>query len=156
VGYLGKELVLSNIISPRISNYVKIIPLLLSLLGVVLALGVYDYISFSLKLFRIRGLVENAGILKFYYMGYIFINSAWQFNYVINHFFTLTVLNFAHLVTYRVIDRGLLEIIGPNGILRVLIRLTQNISNFQSGMVFNYVLIMIIFLVLLLSGYGSF
>ena len=122
----------------------------------MLALGVYDYISFSLKLFRIRGLVENAGILKFYYMGYIFINSAWQFNYVINHFFTLTVLNFAHLVTYRVIDRGLLEIIGPNGILRVLIRLTQNISNFQSGMVFNYVLIMIIFLVLLLSGYGSF
>lgn len=55
------------------------------------------------------------------------------------------LLNFAHLVTYRVLDRGLLEIMGPRGIAGVLIKLTQNISYYQSGMVFNYVLIMALF-----------
>lgn len=89
-----------------------------------------------------------------YYMVYTFFNSAWQFNYVINHFIVLNILNFSHLVTYRVIDRGLLEIIGPNGVSRLLIKLTQKISNLQSGMVFNYVLIMIVFLGLFISGYG--
>nr|YP_001633646.1 NADH dehydrogenase subunit 5 [Negombata magnifica]CAM06611.1 NADH dehydrogenase subunit 5 [Negombata magnifica] len=160
VGYFGKELILSNIIPPIISNSVKVVPLLLSLLGALLAFVVYDYISLKLKFIRIRGLVEKAEwrglMLDLYYMVYTFFNSAWQFNYVINHFIVLNILNFAHLVTYRIIDRGLLEIIGPNGISRLLIRLTQKISNLQSGMVFNYVLIMIIFTALFISGYRYF
>ena len=55
------------------------------------------------------------------------------------------LLNFAHLVTYRVLDRGLLEMMGPRGITGALIRLTQNISYYQSGMVFNYALITTLF-----------
>ena len=160
VGYLGKELMLSNIVFPIIGSFVKIVPLLLSLLGGLLAFMVYDYFSLKYKFIRIRGLVENAGLmgrmLDFYYMVYTFFNSAWQFNYVINSFLVFNILNFAHLVTYRVIDRGLLEIIGPIGISGLLIRLTQNISNLQSGMVFNYVLIMIIFTVLFISGHRCF
>ena len=37
VGYFGKELILSNIISPVIPNYVNMAPLLLSLFGALLA-----------------------------------------------------------------------------------------------------------------------
>lgn len=152
MGYFGKELLLSNIIPPIILNSVKIVPLLLSLLGGLLAFTVYDYISLKLEFLR-----RKAGRgLDLYYMVYTFFNSAWQFNYVINHFIVFKILNFAHLVTYRVIDRGLLEVIGPNGVSRLLIGLTQKISNFQSGMVFNYVLIMIIFLALFISGYRCF
>ena len=121
---------------------------------------VYDYFSLKYKIIKIRDLVENAGlmgrVLDFYYMVYTFFNSAWQFNYVINSFIVFNIMNFAHLVTYRVIDRGVLEVAGPYGASRLLIRLTQNISNFQSGMVFNYVLIMIISTVLLISAQRSF
>lgn len=155
VGYLGKELLLSNIIPPIIFNSVKIVPLLLSLLGGLLAFMIYDYISLKLEFLRRRTGFGGIG-LDIYYIVYTFFNTAWQFNYVINHFIVLKILNFAHLVTYRVIDRGLLEVIGPNGISRLLIGLTQKISNFQSGMVFNYVLIMIIFMVLFISGYRGF
>lgn len=35
---------------------------------------------------------------------------------------------------------------------RVFVHLTQNISNMQSGMVFNYALIMIVFTALFISG----
>ena len=155
VGYFGKELLLSNIISPIIFNSVKVVPLVLSLLGGLLAFMVYDYISFKLEILRRKVGLGKRG-LDLYYKVYTFFNSAWQFNYVINHFVVFRILNFAHLVTYRVIDRGLLEIIGPNGISRLLIELTQKISNFQSGMVFNYVLIMIVFMALFISGYRFF
>ena len=87
-----------------------------------------------------------------FHVAYTFFNSAWQFNYVINHFIVSNVWKFGHLVTYRIIDRGILETIGPKGISKVLISLTQTISNYQSGMVFNYALIMIIFTTFFISG----
>ena len=43
VGYLGKEIVLSNVMSPIVANSVKIIPLLFSLLGAMLSFVVYCF-----------------------------------------------------------------------------------------------------------------
>jgi NADH-ubiquinone oxidoreductase chain 5 len=90
--------------------------------------------------------------MKVRHMVYTFFNSAWQFNYIINHFLINNIWKFGHLIAYRIIDRGILEIIGPRGISRILIRLTQNISDLQSGMVFNYALTMIVFTTLFLLG----
>ena len=83
---------------------------------------------------------------------YTFFNSAWQFNYIINNFFVNYIWKFGHLITYRIIDRGVLEIIGPRGAAQLLIRSTQRVSNLQSGTVFNYVLIMIVFTSLFIFG----
>ena len=151
VGYLGKEIILSNVVSPIISNLVKVVPLLLSLLGALLAFIVYNNVIVTEYKLNI-----NVEIIQFIrnlcHAAYTFFNSAWQFNYIINHFFVNNIWKFGHLITYRIIDRGILEIIGPRGISNVLIKLTQVISNFQSGMVFNYALIMIVFTALFLSG----
>uniref|UniRef100_A0AAU8HN85 NADH-ubiquinone oxidoreductase chain 5 n=1 Tax=Porifera sp. TaxID=3140030 RepID=A0AAU8HN85_9METZ len=147
VGYLAKEIALSNIVSPIISNSVKIIPLLLSLFGALLAFMLYN----SIRNWNSFGLTMSIGS-KIYHIIYTFFNSAWQFNYIINHFIISNIWKFGHLITYRIIDRGILETIGPRGIARVLIKLTQNISKFQSGMVFNYALIMIVFTTLFISG----
>ena len=49
-----------------------------------------------------------------------------------------------HTATYRSIDRGLLEWVGPTGLVRVGIRLTQQISNGQVYLP-NYALIMVVF-----------
>nr|YP_009020820.1 NADH dehydrogenase subunit 5 [Polymastia littoralis]AHM12901.1 NADH dehydrogenase subunit 5 [Polymastia littoralis] len=147
VGYLAKEIALSNIVSPIISNSVKIIPLLFSLFGALLAFMIYN----SIINWKSFGLTMSIGS-KFYHIIYTFFNSAWQFNYTINHFIINNIWKFGHLITYRIIDRGILETIGPRGIARVLIKLTQNISKYQSGMVFNYALIMIVFTTLFISG----
>lgn len=45
VGYLGKEFVLSNVMTPIVSNGVKMIPLLFSLLGGSLALFFYVVVA---------------------------------------------------------------------------------------------------------------
>ena len=173
VGYLGKEVILSNVIPPIVSNSIKVVPLILSLSGAFLAFVIYErlvrfsntwYFPINYKKIIVQN-IKNEGlflnltigysggiIVNIYHMVYTFLNSAWQFNYVINHFIVSNIWKFGHLVTYRIIDRGILEIIGPKGISRILIKLTQNISNFQSGMVFNYALIMIVFTTLFLSG----
>ena len=144
VGYIGKEAIISNVIPPIVSNFVKVVPLILSMLGALLAFLGYNG---NLKLVNNR-----IDLMKVYHMVYTFFNSAWQFNYIINHFLVNNIWKFGHLIAYRVIDRGILEIIGPGGISRILIRLTQNISNLQSGMVFNYALTMIVFTTLFLLG----
>ena len=64
------------------------------------------------------------------------------------------MLKFGHLVTYRIIDRGLLEQIGPTGIQGGGIKLMQGMSNLQSGLIFNYVLFLIIFTSLFILGSG--
>ncbi len=130
VGYLAKEAIIPHIINPVVPNYIKILPFVLSLFGI---LGV-------IKINKLLVLI------------YTFFNSAWQFNYIINNFFVNYIWKFGHLITYRVIDRGLLEIIGPKGAIQFLIRSTQKVSNLQSGAVFNYVLIMIVFTSLLIKG----
>nr|YP_010596877.1 NADH dehydrogenase subunit 5 [Cliona patera]WAK85271.1 NADH dehydrogenase subunit 5 [Cliona patera]WAK85285.1 NADH dehydrogenase subunit 5 [Cliona patera]WAK85299.1 NADH dehydrogenase subunit 5 [Cliona patera]WAK85313.1 NADH dehydrogenase subunit 5 [Cliona patera]WAK85327.1 NADH dehydrogenase subunit 5 [Cliona patera] len=173
VGYWGKEVILSNVIPPIVSNSIKAVPLIFSLLGAFLAFVVYDrlvrvsniwYYPINYKKIIAQN-IKNEGLFlnltggysgriigSIYHMVYTFLNSAWQFNYVINHFFVRNIWKFGHLITYRVIDRGILEVIGPRGISRIFIKLTQFISNLQSGMVFNYALIMIVFTTLFLSG----
>jgi NADH-ubiquinone oxidoreductase chain 5 len=45
---------------------------------------------------------------------------------------------FGHNVTYKILDRGLIEYIGPQGIAIVLRDLSKSASNLQSGYIYNY------------------
>lgn len=87
-------------------------------------------------------------------MVYTFLNSGWQFNHVINSFIVSSVWKFGHVVLYRVIDRGVLERVGPRGVANVVRRLTQRISILQSGVVYNYVLIMVVFVILFIVSFS--
>lgn len=66
-------------------------------------------------------------------------------------------MKFGHLVSYRIIDRGLLEIVGPSGLSALLRYLSQRQSRLQSGVIFNYALIFIVFsaVFLCLGGFSS-
>ena len=159
-GYLTKEMILSNVIPPIVSNSIKLIPLLFSLFGAIFAFVIYNNLT-AFKVYRLRDKDlkrdlkhrgSNQVLHYLYHIVYTFLNSAWQFNYIYNHFIVNNIWKFGHLITYRIIDRGILEILGPRGISNILIKLTQSISNLQSGMVFNYALIMIVFTTLFISG----
>ena len=150
VGYLTKEITLSNIVHPIIPNHIKILPIILSLSGGFCALLLYNRLWGYYVLMGAQGKTPYNKTI--YHSIYTFLNSAWQFNYIINHFIIANVWKFGHLISYKVIDRGLLEIIGPRGVSSVIINITQKISNLQSGMIFNYALIMLIFTTLFISG----
>ena len=72
VGYLGKEIVLSNVVSPIVANSAKIIPLLFSLLGGVLAFVIYNF-----SMVYTAWLESRRGILLYIsHSVYTFLNSA--------------------------------------------------------------------------------
>lgn len=117
----------------------KWFPVLLSLLGAFSAFGLYNYLPhyiLNLKM-TFRSL-------------YIFLSNKWHFDSIYNYFFVLPVFYWAHNVSYKVIDRGLLEYVGPVGILQSIKNLTVRVSSLQAGYVYNYALTMFIGSILLL------
>jgi len=43
-----------------------------------------------------------------------------------------------HNITYKILDRGLIEMLGPTGLISILKKGTTSLSSFQSGLVYNY------------------
>nr|YP_001648669.1 NADH dehydrogenase subunit 5 [Igernella notabilis]ABW83949.1 NADH dehydrogenase subunit 5 [Igernella notabilis] len=133
-GFIMKEVLLSNMVTPFINTHTKMIPILFSIVGGVSAFFIYNnFIKYRL-----------------YHVLYTFINSAWQFNYLMNHFLTKSLWKFGYYISYKIVDRGVLEIIGPRGLIRVFTKLTKKLSKLQSGNLFNYAFIMIIFVLIYL------
>nr|WRM53896.1 NADH dehydrogenase subunit 5 [Myriopathidae sp.] len=136
MGYLTKEVIWSfqATLPPIIPISIKLMPVVFSLLGAALAIVLYHYSAYPFS-----ALVSPISLAS-----YTFVYSAWQFNYIINHFLVKSVWRAGHLISYRTLDRGVLELVGPKGISNSMIKLTQEISNLQSGLVFNYALVMLI------------
>nr|QJS34438.1 NADH dehydrogenase subunit 5 [Antipathes cf. dichotoma NB-2020]QJS34638.1 NADH dehydrogenase subunit 5 [Stichopathes abyssicola] len=136
VGYLTKEVIWSfqATLPPIIPISIKLTPVVFSLLGAALAIVLYHYSPYAFS--ALGSAISLAG--------YTFLYSAWQFNYIINHFLVKSVWRAGHLISYRTLDRGVLELVGPKGMSNFMIKLTQGISNLQSGLVFNYALVILI------------
>jgi hypothetical protein len=43
-----------------------------------------------------------------------------------------------HNITYKILDKGLIEMVGPTGLVYLLRKATTSLSSFQSGLVYNY------------------
>ena len=77
VGYFGKEIFLSNVMSPIVTNSVKTVPLLFSLFGGVLAFVVYNfYMVYTAWLEGRRGFLRGNRYLYIGHSVYTFFNSA--------------------------------------------------------------------------------
>lgn len=126
-------------LSPIIPTSIKLMPVIFSLWGAGAAVILYHYSS---RIFKAP--TSPVGLA-----GYTFLYSAWQFNYIINHFLVQNVWRLGHLITYRAFDKGILELIGPKGISKFVITLTQGLSKIQSGLITTYALSLFIALGLL-------
>ncbi|BFJ44961.1 NADH dehydrogenase subunit 5 (mitochondrion) [Fimbriaphyllia ancora] len=135
VGYLVKEVAWSFQITspPIVPVFIKLLPVFLSLGGGGLVIVLYFY---SVDFFGVPSFMGR--------IGYTFLYSAWQFNYVFNYFLVKRAWKGGHQISYRTIDKGTLELVGPKGISDFLIWLTRGLSNLQSGQVFNYALVIFI------------
>lgn len=143
VGYLVKEVVWSFQITspPIVSLPIKLLPVSLSLGGAVLVIVLYFY---SVNFFRVPSFMGR--------IGYTFLYSAWQFNYVLNYFLTKKAWKAGHKMSYRTMDKGALELVGPKGISNFMIELARGLSNLQSGLVFNYALVILIGVAIFIWG----
>nr|UKP87853.1 NADH dehydrogenase subunit 5 [Muricella sp. ANT77] len=128
VGYFARNMVFAPGVPPLplVPTVVAIAPVLMSVTGVflVLILRPIYYITCP----RIYG----------------FLFYAWEFDQVVNFYLGSPVWKFGHIVSYRTIDRGVLEIWGPTGIALHIIERTKELSSLQSGLLFNYALMILV------------
>jgi NADH-ubiquinone oxidoreductase chain 5 len=112
-----------------ISYSFKVFPVQLSFLGIIAAYVFYNYNPRVLFLLK-----KNSLGLKIYN----FLNKKWFFDklyqeYIFQYFFL-----FGYLTSYKLIDRGIFEIMGPYGVNYSFPRIGLNLQKLQSGYLYHY------------------
>nr|BAR46001.1 NADH dehydrogenase subunit 5 [Aurelia sp. 3 sensu Dawson et al. (2005)] len=126
---------LNNIIHPIVSSLTKLFPLIMTLIGATIGLNLF---WISKKLWSI--------FLNHYSKRlYQFLVSAWDFDKIISNYITTPAFKFGYKVTFKLFDTGIIEILGPKGLSSKIIKLSSSISSVQSGLLFNYAIIIILF-----------
>lgn len=156
IGYLTKDMIIglgsdfwqgSVYIQPmnfnlldaeHIPQFAKLLPVILSFSGALLSFVLYAYYSSFLYSFKISSLGS-----KFY----TFFNRKWFFDKVYNEIIGQFFLNAAYHYTYKQIDRGLIESVGPFGLTNLVYRLATFLKDLQTGFFYHYTLAMVISLI---------
>jgi proton-translocating NADH-quinone oxidoreductase chain L len=110
-----------------LDSYIKLTPVILSLLGALIAFLAFNYYSSFLLNLK----------LKFIKV-YTFFNNTWHFDFVYNKFIVVPVIDWGYYVSYKLLDRGLIERIGPAGASNLVLNLSYLVSRFQSGILYQY------------------
>ena len=160
VGYIGKDMMIglgtdfwSNALfvlpknsvlleSEYIPQTQKFIPLICTFLGAGLAY-VFNmsavFTSYALKMTRFG---KNL---------YTFLNQRWFIDKVYNDFISQNALSFGYHISFKTLDKGSFEILGPSGIASTFLNITKYLSKLQSGMIYHYAVVMLLGLTLLIT-----
>jgi NADH-ubiquinone oxidoreductase chain 5 len=118
-----------------IPTFYKTLPVKLSLLGVFSAFFFYNFkstILFNLKTSTIGKKL------------YSFLNRKWFFDKIYNEYFGQFFFKFGYSISYKFIDRGIFEILGPTGLSNVSLKIGSNLHKLQTGFIYHYTLIILI------------
>lgn len=120
---------MNRIDSEFISQSIKLLPVGVSCLGVSSAFILYSTGSkllFSVKVSQIGRKMYN------------YLNKKWFFDKVYNEFATQFLFNSGYRVSYKLTDRGIIEILGPLGLSNLTTYPAEAISKLQTGILYNY------------------
>ena len=118
-----------------IDQFIKLLPLFFSCLGFIFAFILYSFFNFFL--FKIK--ISNLGKKT-----YNFLNKKWFFDKIYNEYLVQSILNISYRVSYKIIDRGIIEVFGPLGLTVIISKKANNLYKLQSGLLYHYTLIVLI------------
>ena len=124
--------------------FYKLLPLFISILGTSSAYALY---SFGLKFFY-RVKTENSSFRALYN----FLVKKWYFDRIYNEIFVQSILYFSYDFVYKDLDRGLIERMGPLGVIETCSNISKLALVFQTGLLSHY--LFSFFLILLSFGFG--
>ena len=122
----------------HIPQAAKLLPVILSIIGASSSYFLYSYSSKSLYLLK----TSPIGLKL-----YTFLNRKWFFDKVYNEIIGQFFLNAAYHHTYKQIDRGLIESLGPFGLTRLVSRIALALRVLQTGFFYHYALAMVLSLI---------
>lgn len=121
--------------SEFITQFYKLLPVIFSLLGVSLSFFFYQFqskILFKLKtLFYIKKI-------------YTFLNKKWFFDKIYNEWLSQFFVEFGYSVSYKMVDRGIFEMLGPSGLAMTISKFSYNLDKLQTGYLYHYTLLILI------------
>jgi NADH:ubiquinone oxidoreductase subunit 5 (subunit L)/multisubunit Na+/H+ antiporter MnhA subunit len=79
-----------------------------------------------------------------------FLNNKWYFDYLYNNYIGFFILRHGYETFYKLLDKGLIEICGPQGLSNFLYLISLNLSKKQTGYVYHIACLFILSLVFLL------
>lgn len=165
VGYLGKDMMIGLgtnfwgnslytlpqnslfLESEYIPQSIKAIPLVFCFLGAILAYQV----NLSAAGSKLTYIFKTSRLGKTLYT---FLNKRWLFDKVYNDIFVSRALLFGYEVSFRTLDKGIIEILGPYGISESFQNLSRQLTKIQSGFVYHYALSMLIGLTFFIAIVG--
>lgn len=116
----------------------KVFPLLFSLFFSYFAYFLYRCVPHFIKV----GTIHNDLAVLLY--AYAFFSKKWYFDQVYNTYVVYPFLRFGHDYTFKMLDRGIIELFGPTGLVRFWLNAIRVSLVWQSGYVFNYVFSMVV------------
>jgi NADH-ubiquinone oxidoreductase chain 5 len=123
-----------------ISLFYKTLPVYLSLFGFISAFILYNFRS--KLLFQIK-------ISSFGKQTYRFLNRKWFFDKLYNEYFGQFFFKFGYSISYKFVDRGIFEILGPTGLSVTALKIGFNLHKMQTGFIYHYTLIILLGITLL-------
>jgi NADH-ubiquinone oxidoreductase chain 5 len=114
---------------------IKLIPFVFSISGLLLAICIYHILEIK---------VSSLTLFKRLYPFYTFFIKKWYFDNIYNKFVVNTFFYIGYHISFKLLDRGLFELMGPLGIIRLISNLIKKVSNLQSGLIYHYIFIMIL------------
>lgn len=119
--------------------FIKNIPLFFSCSGIILAI----FLNLILDFFKKFNASPNSynNIIVSYPQSLIlyfwFFFHKWYFDYIYNYYFGYTVLNYSYRCFYKLIDKGFIEIFGPQGLSNLCYYLSTQFSRSQLGVIYH-------------------
>ena len=125
--------------------FIKILPFATSLFSVGLVFlwlnqkaetynSIYNFSSVATK--------AQEFLLNFY----SFLSAKWYFDAIYNEFIVMFGFKHGYNTTFKTLDKGLLEMFGPNGISIALYKCANELRKMHSGQVYYYAYFMLLFL----------
>jgi NADH-ubiquinone oxidoreductase chain 5 len=113
-------------------TFIKLIPVFFSCFGMLCSFFVYFILNKKFKFLFKKSYFGN--------LFYTFFSKKWFFDKIYNELFGQTILYSGYTYTYIIIDRGILELLGPYGISKLVYSKFLNIKGFHSGLLYHSLL----------------
>jgi NADH-ubiquinone oxidoreductase chain 5 len=108
-------------------NYIKILPLIFSFLGISLIL--------FFNLFSVNFIFKT----RVYYYVYSFLNNKWYFDRFFNYYINSFIIRWSLLFFLKEVDKGFVELLAPKGLVFLSYVITKELKQVYYGRYYIYI-----------------
>ena len=160
IGYLSKDLFVGSgsnfwnnsiFIQPTHNTMIdsEFLPIIIKLLPVIFSFsGLFS--AFYLYFFQFKFLYKLKISTYGLYL-YNFLNRKWYFDKIYYEYINQYILKVGYNFSYKMIDKGLIEMIGPYGLVSFFSYISQKIIKIQTGYIYHYSLLILISTIFLIN-----